>query len=145
MARIAFALFLFLKLVAAVNVPKRGLVDVFAPHQTTDNPLLSSSPHLSWVYNYGAQPSSPYPYCNLSFVPMIHGTDNSANFLSTITKGQKYEYILTFNEPDQPLSVGGSALSVAEAVSIWNAQVQPLASKGYKLGAPGGPFLVKRG
>jgi hypothetical protein len=123
-----------------VATSKRGLVIVNAPHEQTDLPKYLTSPLLNWVYNYGATPSSnaAYPFGNLSFVPMLWGQDNSATFLSTVEAEQNYSYVLTFNEPDMPKSVGGSELSVSDAVTLWDQQIQPLAEKGYKLGAPGG-------
>ena len=123
-----------------VATSKRGLVIVNAPHEQTDLPKYLTSPLLNWVYNYGATPSSnaTYPFGNLSFVPMLWGQDNSATFLSTVEAEQNYSYVLTFNEPDMPKSVGGSELSVSDAVTLWDQQIQPLAEKGYKLGAPGG-------
>jgi hypothetical protein len=42
-----------------------------------------------------------------------------------------------------PRDVGGSALSVQDAVSIWNAQIQPLAKQGYKLASPAGTIPQK--
>ena len=45
-------------------------------------------------------------------------------------------YVLTFNEPDMISAWGGSEIAVATAVSLFKQYVQPLAAKGYKLGAP---------
>jgi hypothetical protein len=124
---------------AASSDSKRGLVIVNAAHEQADLPKYLASPLLKWVYNYSPQPpAGTYPFGSLSFVPMLWGKDNSESFLTTIQDNANYSYVLTFNEPDMPKDVGGSALSVDQAVTIWQQQIQPLSQLGYKLGAPGG-------
>ena len=118
---------------------KRGLVIINTVHLQTDLPKYLSSPVLSWVYNYSPEPPSPTVYGNLSFVPMLWGQDDSSTFFTTIKSGPQYDHILSFNEPDMPKNEGGSQLSVPDAVSIWQTQIQPLKNLGYKLGAPAGP------
>src|SRR5271169_1370074 len=103
---------------------KRGLIIINTAHLQTDLTKYLSSPDLSWVYNYSPEPPSPSAYGNLSFVPMLWGQDNSATFFTTIKSGQHYNHILSFNEPDMPRNVGGSQLSVTDAVSIWQTQIQ---------------------
>ena len=122
---------------------KRGLIVINSPHLSTDLPKYLGSPLLTWVYNYSPQPPSPYPHGNLSFVPMLWAKDNANSFLSTIQSGAKYDAILSFNEPDMPRNVGGSDISVEDAVTLWNQQIQPLSVRDYKLGSPAGkpPFL----
>ncbi|KAI4134236.1 MAG: hypothetical protein LQ347_001688 [Umbilicaria vellea] len=46
-------------------------------------------------------------------------------------------YLLGFNEPDMSLNYGGSALSPADAVTGWNANMQQFAGGATKLGSPG--------
>ena len=117
---------------------KRGFVVTNTAQPDLEKYL--ASPLLTWAYNYGSKPvgqGSTYPYGNLSFVPMLWGGQNSESFLSTITSEPNYHYVLAFNEPDmRPPS--GSNMLVSEAVSIWNSQIQPLSSFGYKLGSPAG-------
>ena len=55
---------------------------------------------------------------------------------ASIRKGSKVPYILGFNEPDTTSAVGGSNLDPQVAAQIWKRYVEPLASKGVKLGAP---------
>lgn len=124
--------------------PKRGLIIINSPHEQTDLPKYLVSPQLQWVYNYSPQPvpNKPYPYGNLSFVPMLWGQDGSTTFLSTLKASQHYGQILSFNEPDMGAEDGGSDLSVDQAVSIWQSQIQPLKSLGYTLGSPAGNISV---
>ena len=124
---------------------KRGLVDVHqvqAQYEAEDPPILSSSPLLSWVYNYGPSPGNPFPYGNLSFVPMAHDATQAQTFLSTVQGGPNYGYALGFNEPDQGAGAGGSSLDVGDAVNLWNTQIEPLAQMGYQLGAPAGILFL---
>ena len=123
---------------------KRGLIIISSTHEQTDLPKDLASPQLQWVYNYSPEPPSQHTYGNLSFVPMLWGEDNSNTFLSTIKAGPKFDHILSFNEPDMSKVVGGSSLNVSEAVSIWQAQIEPLKSLGYKLGSPAGISLFER-
>ena len=123
---------------------KRGLIVLDVAGEQTDLSKYLDSPLLKWVYNYSPQPAAPgngYPYGNMSFVPMLWGETNSNTFLSVVKAGQQYDAILTFNEPDMPQSVGGSQLSVDQAISIWKTQIQPLENSGYKLGSPAGSSL----
>jgi hypothetical protein len=118
---------------------KRGLVDVHEGHDPQDLTTYSSSPLLSWVYNYGSVPGGDsFPYGQLPFVPMAHDAIQAQNFLTTVENGPNYGYILAFNEPDQGGSAGGSSMAVSDAVNLWNSQIQDLSTLGYQLGAPAG-------
>jgi hypothetical protein len=145
--RLKTGLFALLRLITIAEAAesKRGLILGSSNYEQTDLPKYLASPVLSWVYNYDPQPSPqshPYPYGNLSFIPMLWGQNDSSTFRTTIQSGPNYTDILSFNEPDMPQDVGGSSLSVEQAVSIWKSQIQPLANSGYKLGSPAGiPIL----
>jgi hypothetical protein len=139
---------LLISVTTVAATSKRGLIMENTQYQSSDLPKYLASPLLTWVYNYSPQPASqnaPYPFGNLTFVPMLWGQTNSASFLTTVQDGANYSYVLTFNEPDMPQDVGGSALSVADAVTLWNQQIQPLSKSGYKLGAPGGIHPLNMG
>lgn len=136
----------------SVVTAQRGLIIINSAHEQMDLSKDLASPELQWVYNYSPQAASnhTYDYGNLSFVPMLWGEDGSSTFLSTIKSGPQYDHILGFNEPDMTKELGGSELSVEQAVSIWQAQIQPLKSSGYKLGSPAGIpsallFLISSG
>lgn len=110
---------------------KRGLA-------YNDISLLSDfvSSEVSWCYNWGATSGGSVP-SGLSYIPMLWGLGDhvngwTANAQSAIDAGA--EYLLGFNEPDQPNIYGGSAISVADAVTGWS-NMEQFAGKA-KLGAP---------
>lgn len=132
-------IFLTALITSVTAIPsKRGLIIINSAHLQNDLPKYLASPQLQWVYNYSPQPSPNDAYGKLSFVPMLWGQDGSSTFLSTLKSGQRYDHVLSFNEPDMNKSVGGSDLSVDQAVSIWQTQINPLKTLGYKLGSPAG-------
>jgi len=110
---------------------KRGLA-------YNDISLLSDfvSSEVSWCYNWGATSGGTVP-SGLSYTPMLWGLGDhvngwTENAQSAIDSGA--EYLLGFNEPDQPNIYGGSAISVADAVTGWS-NMEQFAGKA-KLGAP---------
>ena len=113
---IAFASFSLIITPTSAAQSKRGLIIINSAHEQTDIPKYLSSPQLKWVYNYSPQPPDLNQYGNLSFVPMLWGEDGSITFLSTIKAGPRYDHVLAFNEPDMSKNVGGTQLSVSEAV-----------------------------
>jgi len=119
---------------------KRGLVLGSSDYEQIDLPKYFFSHVLSWVYNYDPVPTKGESYRNLSYVPMLWGQEESTQFRTTMVSGPHYEYILSFNEPDMARDVGGSNLSVENAVSIWQSQLEPLAQGGFKIGLPAGMF-----
>jgi Glycosyl hydrolase catalytic core len=119
-------------------VSKRGLNLGSSDYEQVDLPKYLVSPLLTWVYNYDPVPTQGESYGNLSYVPMLWGKNGSSQFRTTFLSGPRYPYILSFNEPDMTQDVGGSNLSVEAAVSIWQAQLQPLDHDGYKIGLPSG-------
>jgi Glycosyl hydrolase catalytic core len=132
-------IFLAALITSVTAIPsKRGLIIINSAHLQDDLPKYLASPQLQWVYNYSPQPAPNDVYGNLSFVPMLWGQGGSTTFFFTLKSGQRYDDVLSFNEPDMNKSVGGSDLSVDQAVSIWQTQIQPLKTLGYKLGSPAG-------
>ncbi|KAF2402467.1 hypothetical protein EJ06DRAFT_528572 [Trichodelitschia bisporula] len=117
---------------------KRGLVYIHPAHPT-DLTTYTSSPELIWYYNYSPLPAPGLP-SSLSFVPMLWGSDTS--HIPSAFPGQihslspKPEYILSFNEPDEPTKTGGSSMSVSTAADLWGKYLAPLRKEGYKVGAP---------
>lgn len=75
--------------------------------------------NLGWYYNWGVEEPNPN-YVDAEFVPMIWGAGsvNDSN-LNKIKKGYeegKYNYLLTFNEPDHK---DQSNMTVQQAISLW--------------------------
>lgn len=124
--------------VVSAATSKRGLNLGSSDYEQIDLPKYLFSPLLSWVYNYDPVPTKGESYGNLSYVPMLWGQNESAQFRTTFLSGPPYQYILSFNEPDMTGDVGGSNLSVENAVSIWQSQLQPLANESYNIGLPSG-------
>ncbi|KAF3937443.1 hypothetical protein ABW19_dt0209058 [Dactylella cylindrospora] len=123
---------------------KRGLV--FVPNDTTtqdDKIWIQEGSPLTWYYNYESKPSVALEGgpTNLQFVPMLWGDyDNTfvEDVKGLIDNGYEIEYVLGFNEPDNPANsgTGGSGVSPEDAAARWKSSIQPLAELGIKLGAP---------
>ncbi|KAF3904914.1 hypothetical protein ABW20_dc0108552 [Dactylellina cionopaga] len=123
---------------------KRGLVYVPSKeHPQDDKVWIQNDSPLTWYYNYKTQPSEPLEGgpTNLNFVPMLWGDYNNTfveDVKGLIALGYKIEYVLGFNEPDNPANsnTGGSGVDPAAAAKRWKESIQPLAELGIKLGAP---------
>ncbi|KAI5814408.1 hypothetical protein BZA77DRAFT_339132 [Pyronema omphalodes] len=126
---------LFLLHVAAAS--KRGLI--FIPALSNSGSTLGNNPgRLSWYYNYHSRPLPNSPTSNLEYVPMLWGAPHPGqDFYADVSSlPQLPRYILGFNEPDMPRSVGGSDISPGHAAALWRQHIQPWAARGVKLGAP---------
>lgn len=97
--------------------------------------LFSSSPVVSWAYNWDSQPGGTLP-ANIQFVPQLWGpiplhTEHwSANAEKAISAGSTH--FMGFNEPD---IVAQANLSPSAAVEAWKKYLQPYAGR-VKLGSP---------
>ncbi|KAF3908364.1 hypothetical protein AA313_de0209636 [Arthrobotrys entomopaga] len=123
---------------------KRGLVYIpNKDHPEDDHIWTQSDSPLTWYYNYDTKPSVALTgdATNLQFVPMLWGDYNNTfvqDVKDAIAQGYKIEYVLGFNEPDNPANggSGGSGVSPEDAAARWKESIQPLAKLGIKLGAP---------
>lgn len=122
---------------------KRGLIYVTSDHPSDDQIWVEGNSDLTWYYDYTDTPAAAYSNRSqeeFEFVPMLWGSANSSGFASEvksqITSGRNITHILTFNEPDGTTSTGGSAISPADAASIWIQDVEPLRNESIKIGAP---------
>ena len=124
----------------ASNNTKRGLVAKIASNAEDDKIWDRPDSDLTWYYNYDSKPLDLYDGSKLDFVPMCWGQAAAQDFLSNVEsalqKGSKISYVLGFNEPDTTSAVGGSSLNPQVAAQVWMQYIEPLASKGVKLGAP---------
>jgi len=86
---------------------------------------------VSWYYTW-----SPYrANVGTEFVPMLWGAKQAGDFAKQANNGgfNGAHEILGFNEPEQ----GGQAnLSPGDAANLWRQYMQPMAGKGFRLGAP---------
>jgi len=119
---------------------KRGLVDIASTADTDIERILENS-DITWYYNYGANPSLDSQNPNLTFVPMAFDVATSNTPFSTtirnlIDGGTPVPFVLSYNEPDQSLDVGGSDISPSEAATFWKSQLQGLRALGVQVGGP---------
>ncbi|KAI5124223.1 hypothetical protein M0805_005073 [Coniferiporia weirii] len=87
---------------------------------------------VSWYYTWSPSPIS----ADLEFVPMLWGTPQVDAFASTINDtiaNGGITAVLGFNEPQQPAQ---SNLTVEEGADLWKTYIEPLKSKGIRLGTP---------
>lgn len=112
-------------------------------HPSDDQIWVEDNSDLTWYYDYASNPATAYSNRSqeeFEFVPMLWGSGNSSGFASEvkslITSGRNITHILTFNEPDGTTSTGGSAISPADAASIWIQDIEPLRNESIKVGAP---------
>jgi Glycosyl hydrolase catalytic core len=124
---------------------KRGLVFVPNDNWLEDNDIwIRNGSGLTWYYNFQGDVSSAYaslPQDKIEFVPMMWGAGNDTFFLGNLTEviksGRNISHLLTFNEPDQPYSSGGSDTTPAVAAQAWVDNILPLREKmGIKVGLP---------
>jgi Glycosyl hydrolase catalytic core len=112
---------------------KRGLIYISSDDPSDLSLFTRSGSDLSWYYNYEDYPES---ITSLSFVPMLFGLpDASTNFLGTMSSllqsSNPPRYVLSFNEPDMPTSVGGSDISPHDAAVSYLANIAPLRNSTY--------------
>lgn len=113
------------------GITARGLV--YNTASLTD--LFSSSPVISWAYNWDSQPGGTLP-AHIQFVPQLWGpiplhTEHwSANAEKAISAGSTH--FMGFNEPD---IIAQANLSPSAAVEAWKKYLQPYAGR-VKLGSP---------
>lgn len=123
---------------------KRGLV--YVPNEKTlqdDKVWIQSGSPLTWYYNYQSKPSKALEGgpTQLQFVPMLWGSyDNTFvdDVKGLIADGYDIQYVLGFNEPDNPenAGTGGSGVDPVSAAARWRESIEPLAKLGIKLGSP---------
>lgn len=121
------------KRTTTVTVPgKRGL----AYHNITPTKYFDAGSEITWAYNYGSQSDGLQSF---KYVPMLYDakaatlTSWDTDVTTAIEAGSLS--LLTFNEPDQTISVGGTDIDPAIAASIYIRHVQPYAGK-IALGSP---------
>jgi hypothetical protein len=125
--------------------PKRGLCYVPSDKHPSDDQIWTSGPvNPSWYYNYQYTPSPAYAANkDMQFVPMLWGassSDTGTPFYDAVKRqidsGANITYALSFNEPNEAHSNGGSNLAAPLAAARWKAEIEPLKKLGVKVGAP---------
>ena len=91
--------------------------------------------HCSWTYNWSINADSSLP-ASVLFVPMIFGYYGDTNVGNEmLAQNPTTKYVLGYNEPDEPNSVGGSNLTVDDALTGFQ-YVSALKAKGLTVGGP---------
>ncbi|KAK3687163.1 glycosyl hydrolase catalytic core-domain-containing protein [Podospora appendiculata] len=139
---------------AASQSPKRGLVYTPNENWPADDTIWSNKTSgLTWYYNFGWNASSAYasvPQSQFEFVPMMwgagspNGTDTYflGNITATAKAGRNITHVLSFSQPDQPFTNGGSEMKPLVAARAWVGNAVPLREMGIKVGLPmvGDPY-----
>ncbi|KAF9526566.1 glycosyl hydrolase catalytic core-domain-containing protein [Crepidotus variabilis] len=97
---------------------------------------------ISWYYTWSVWPIKSHE--DFEFVPMLWGNSTAEDFYSNIEDvlegtQPKITAVLGMNEPEQP---GQSNMLAKEGAALWKKYVEPLRTKGVRLGSPapaGGP------
>ncbi|KAL9074577.1 MAG: hypothetical protein Q9161_002169 [Pseudevernia consocians] len=112
---------------------KRGLA--YNP-SSGDLNIWSGYSQLSWGYNWDDTPQGlPSKF---QYVPTLWGTasvhsDNWDSAVKAATSGSGTNYLMSFNEPDNP---GQANMDVGSAVAAFNQYMKPYASNNVLLGSP---------
>lgn len=123
--RLGWILLIDLIVAQTANFSKRGIAYLGTDHSSDYNLFLSHTSPLTWYYNWSPNPIPGFGH--IEFVPLLHGTDNLDDDISTIsTLPKSSTHLLTFNEPDGSLSSGGSAISPSDAASAYVSSIAPL-------------------
>ena len=92
---------------------------------------------ITWGYNWDSAPAglpSQFQYVPTLFSTLsVHTTQWAAN-VQAATSGSGPFYLMSFNEPDQPLPQAD--MSPGTAVAAWQQYMAPYASDNVKLGSP---------
>lgn len=79
---------------------------------------------LNWAYNYDDRPSTNLP-AFMNYVPMIYAaqyyrplSDAQSHDATWLAESQQ-DYLLTYNEPDNTVTNGGSNTSTNDAIGAW--------------------------
>ncbi|KAK7473112.1 hypothetical protein VKT23_001211 [Stygiomarasmius scandens] len=117
--------------VTVTNTSKAGLA--WPNGRSVDINQFAHTGKVSWYYTWSP---SPISRTDLEFVPMLWGSDQADEFSSTIddlVSDLGITSVLGMNEPQQP---GQSNLTPEEGVDLWKTYIEPLKSKGLRLGSP---------
>jgi len=90
---------------------------------------------VAWIYTWSPWNVKAAILADLDFVPMFWGASSAGDFQNALNDGvfANSTCVLAFNEPDNS---GQSNMSPGTAVALWRQYIQPLKSRGLRLGAP---------
>jgi len=87
---------------------------------------------ISWQYDWGITPPPNLAQSGVQYVPMQWGSGGIENLSDAVT-AQGAQILLTFNEPDFNEQ---SNIDPNDAAQLWMEYIEPLKSKGVRLGGP---------
>ncbi|THU85685.1 glycoside hydrolase [Dendrothele bispora CBS 962.96] len=117
--------------VTVTNTSKAGLA--WPNGRTVDITQFTHTGKVSWYYTWSPDPVAR---TDLEFVPMLWGSNQADEFNSTIDgliSDLGITSVLGMNEPQQP---GQSNLTPEQGVDLWKTYIEPLKSRGLRLGSP---------
>ncbi len=93
------------------------------------------SMHCSWTYNWSTTKDSGLA-SSIEFVPMVWGWNGDTNIGNEVlAQNPNMKEVLGYNEPDEPNSVGGSDMTVDNALQGFQ-YISALKSDGITIGGP---------
>ncbi|KAJ9116862.1 hypothetical protein QFC22_004519 [Naganishia vaughanmartiniae] len=96
---------------------------------------------FGWTYNWASARNADGKYPEgLNYVPMLHGDkfEHPAEWETNKEKFQDWHvtHVMSFNEPDKPISAGGSDMPLDTAVELHQKDFTAELNKKYKIVAP---------
>ena len=81
------------------GISKKGL----AVNEEMGKNLNLTNLNISWYYNWNYKPNTGNQYSNIQYIPMLWGERSSNDAKTKINSliNEKYNYLLTYNEPDR--------------------------------------------
>lgn len=118
--------------------PKRGIGWDEKTQKLSDAPVDKMLPGVSWIYTWGETPQGTASHlgtdAGMAFVPMAWGRNFDEQALCAYISAHKsVKYLLGFNEPN---FAAQSALTPADAASLWPRLEKIASDYGLKLVAP---------
>lgn len=102
--------------------------------------LMGNYPKMSWLGDWYSGPPSTIS-SNLVFVPQMYGKDSddngdfTRNAQAALKTNGREHYFLSFGEPGTPNPK--LYMNAQDAAKLWMAKLEPYASQGITIGAPG--------
>jgi len=127
--KLYISLVFFLLSITLSAAAKRGLS--WGSNNPIEDASLFTSDQINWYYNWGHTKQNGMP-SKFEFVPLLWNAAGGSNFANEVIASGAKE-AMGFNEPDNS---GQANMSPSSAATAWKSFIQPLASKGIRLGAP---------
>ncbi|EIN11770.1 hypothetical protein PUNSTDRAFT_131925 [Punctularia strigosozonata HHB-11173 SS5] len=100
--------------------------------QSVDITQYQTTGKVSWYYSWGPSPTNT----KLEFVPMLWGQSQVDQFSTTINNTIEAGGITAVLGMNEPQEAGQSNLTPEEGAAMWKTYLEPLRSRGVRLGSP---------